>query len=97
MLDFQKDILLLHVFLAVSMPESPVSARLVTISMRDDAAVVHFVTNLRNFGSRLQGVESPNNCANDGIEAFLTLPAQLVFSIALRSIAVWLKFHPIFC
>lgn len=72
MLDFQKDILLLHVFLAVSMPESPVSVRLVTISMRDDAAVVHFVTNLRNFGFIPRVLMSSNNYANDENISFLS-------------------------
>lgn len=50
MLDFQKDILLLHVFLSVSMREKLIGTRFLAISMRNDAAPVHFLTNLGNFG-----------------------------------------------
>jgi len=49
MLDFQKDVLILHVFLSVSMPESLASTPFSPNSMWNDAAPARFVTEMRNF------------------------------------------------
>ncbi len=47
MLDFQKDIVILHVFLSISMPQGPVNVGLSMNLMRNDAAETCFVTKTR--------------------------------------------------
>ncbi|MND83021.1 hypothetical protein D3C80_748680 [compost metagenome] len=58
MLDFQKDILILHVFLSVSMPESLASTPFSPNSMWNDAAPARFVTEMRN----LERIQSKSIC-----------------------------------